>query len=711
MSQSTSWIWHQGLKDLGEQYVRFRRKFRLDAKPTSAIIQISADSRYRLFVNGTYIAFGPTRSYPHRQCVDVHKAAHLLQSGDNLIAVHVYQPGYSHYSYVHRGNSGLWLALDLDDQRQLVSDSTWSASVDPSFLSDVRRISIYGAGQEIRDLRQSEPWKELGFDDQSWEAASVLVNRGEIPWQTMQVAPIKNLVESITHPSRVACSHGPYVSDADPHEEMRSAFPCGSIDVAKLAKPQDAELPLVEQGDVLLLCYDLGHSQAGSARLFFRGAQGGEAVLVSYLDKEVDGRLVLSDPSTYCQMRMTDRIMLAPGENLFEPFTPRGGRFLLLGIVGPSRGKLSLEVEFRSRYYPLALERNAMPKNRALQPIAEMCWRTLQSCALDGMVDCPWREQAVWVGDSAITAGIVAEMCGDPRLLKRMLQLASDGSTADGLIPGVVVNESDSTVVLAYSFAWVEGLSQYLALTGDVDFVHQVWNVLATMLRRFQDDLDSEGLLRSQPSRRQFLDWAELPESEPSCLYNLRYLYVLQLASVLASQIDRSDDAQTWREWATSLAAAIHHTFCQCGKWFDDMQGTSRSQHAAAFLTLTELVNEEESLRLLREAVARSLDERDNALVLMSPYMHYYLFLALERLNQENDILDIIKYRWSTWLAQGARTTWENWEIDFPDGSSCHAWSAHPLLFIARHADCKSSFKQDEESINTHQKIGKLKPS
>ena len=42
----------------------------------------------------------------------------------------------------------------------------------------------------------------------------------------------------------------------------------------------------------------------------------------------------------------------------------------------------------------------------------------------------------------------------------------------------------------------------------------------------------------------------------------------------------------------------------------------------------------------------------------------------------------IIHLRWGCWLQSGAETTWENWEVDFPDGSECHAWSAHPLLYL-----------------------------
>ena len=686
MPPTSSWISTPSPQNLQEQYVRFRRVFSLKAQPSSSIIYISADSRYRLYINGEYIAFGPSRCYPHHQCVDKHDITNALHAGDNLVAVLVYQPGYSHYSYVHREKLGLWVELEADRRQVLASDSTWVTSVDPSFSPQVKRISIYGAGQEIQDLRRSESWTNPDYDDRSWDAASFASKLEEQPWTRMQIAPLRNLLENTKRPTGGVLKYGAYIPHSDPHQEMRTAFHSKSSNTLDVPEQIGASLPSVQKDRVLLLCYDLGHSQAGSARLHFQGAKGSEKVLVSYLEKMVDGQLVLSDPSDDCQMRMTDCVKLAPGNNTYEPFTPRGGRFLLLGVVGSNHDNLSLDVEFRSRQYPLSLVRDVLPKDDTLRRIAEMCWLTLQSCALDGMVDCPWREQAVWVGDSAITAGIIAEMCDDPLPLRRMLQLAAQGVTSDGLIPGVVVNESESNVVLACSFAWVEGLAKYFALTGDRDFIEQAWTVLAAMLRRFQADLKADGLIHPQPLRRQFLDWADLPERDPSCVYNLRYLYALQSASLLATHIDRPEDAQTWKQWADLLAAAIRQTFCNQDQWFDDVQRNSQSQHVAAFLTLTNIVGHEEANHLMQEAVARSLDEPDNALVLMSPYMHYYLFLALEQMERGEEILEIIKHRWSIWLDLGARTTWENWEVDFPDGSQCHAWSAHPLRFISKYA-------------------------
>src|SRR5689334_12879936 len=105
------WIGSDHPFDLHEAYLCFRRELRLEHMPLRADVLISADSRYQLWVNGQFVARGPARSYPHAQCVDRLDIRGYLRAGPNLLAVQVYQPGYSHFAYLHRAAAGLltWL--------------------------------------------------------------------------------------------------------------------------------------------------------------------------------------------------------------------------------------------------------------------------------------------------------------------------------------------------------------------------------------------------------------------------------------------------------------------------------------------------------------------------------------------------------------------------------------------------------------------------
>jgi len=93
-----------------------------------------------------------------------------------------------------------------------------------------------------------------------------------------------------------------------------------------------------------------------------------------------------------------------------------------------------------------------------------------------------------------------------------------------------------------------------------------------------------------------------------------------------------------------------------------------------------------EAETLADRITARSLTLDDGPLpgqpALASPFMHHYLFLALQQLGRRDEIHAIIGARWGRWLREGRPTTPENWSIDFPDGSACHGFSAHPLGWL-----------------------------
>src|SRR5574341_446600 len=99
------WIGSPHPFDLHEVYLCFRSPADWQlAPPQRAELLISADCRYKLWINGQFAGRGPARSFPHAQCVDRLDVTAFLRAGRNLIAVQVYQPGYSFFAYVYRGD-------------------------------------------------------------------------------------------------------------------------------------------------------------------------------------------------------------------------------------------------------------------------------------------------------------------------------------------------------------------------------------------------------------------------------------------------------------------------------------------------------------------------------------------------------------------------------------------------------------------------------
>ena len=56
------WIGPQlAIGETDEGVYHFRRSFQLNAKPSTFLVHVTADNRYRLFVNGKGVGLGPSR--------------------------------------------------------------------------------------------------------------------------------------------------------------------------------------------------------------------------------------------------------------------------------------------------------------------------------------------------------------------------------------------------------------------------------------------------------------------------------------------------------------------------------------------------------------------------------------------------------------------------------------------------------------------------
>lgn len=667
------WIGPTHPFDLRDAYVNFRSAFTLDAAPEAAQCWISADSRYRLWINGVFVGRGPERSWPSSMAVDQRSVTNLLRPGRNHIAVQVHSPGHSHFAHVHGGACGLVGWLEVDGTTVLTTGPHWKARRDRSWSDRVERVSIYGTGVEDRDLRLEADWVEADASD--WEAARV-VQAAEGPiWQRLRprtTALPQEDVLPLGQPWQVRVGRTLAFSE-DPHSDLRKAFSSSA------PGPAPALLPA---GTSAIWVFDLGESRAclGGVELT---AAGGERLLISYAEKLRDGELLLPDPETYCRMRPTDRFTLRPGRQVVEGFTPRGARYLVFALEG---GGVAPAPKFHARLpvTPVA-ERPLPPLGPELQGVAEMCRRTTLNCLQDGFVDGVWRESSLWLGDAVAQDWALRGISDDPRPLLFAIEMAAEGADAEGLLPSVLPGEVPAYAVTDYNFSWVELLSGCATHPG-IDEPEAVWQrhwgTLTRMLERMASFRGADGLLRNPPGRRLFLDWSPMSRAEPNLTLNLRYLHALRLAAGMAGRVGRTAD---WAEEAGELARALQGHRAPDG-WRESPGGEAASQLGLALLILTGVVEGAEAEGLADRIVARSLDLRDGPVegqpALASPFMHHYLFLALQRLGRRDAIRAIIAARWGRWVREGRVTTPENWSIDFPDGSACHGFSAHPLGWL-----------------------------
>lgn len=106
-AQTPPWIWlptHCEDESQPGRYFLFRKSFRW-TQPYGLRefpIHVSADSRYRLFVNGQRVSFGPCKSYPERWYYETIDILPYLTEGENVISARVLR-----YSCVNTGSSSI----------------------------------------------------------------------------------------------------------------------------------------------------------------------------------------------------------------------------------------------------------------------------------------------------------------------------------------------------------------------------------------------------------------------------------------------------------------------------------------------------------------------------------------------------------------------------------------------------------------------------
>lgn len=679
------WIGSPHPFDLAECYLNFRVDLDLAAAPKAAVLHLTADSRYRLWVNGAFVGRGPERSWPSAMAVDARPVADLLQAGRNRLAIQVYAPGYSHFAHVHRAAAGLLAWLEIDGRTALVSDSGWRVRRDLSWSPLVPRVSIYGTGVERRDMRLDHDWQTEPIDADplatGWAPARIVQPPEGPIWAGLRPRITPLLDEDLQGLGRPCETRfgptPPEPAGDDPHLSLTAAY------AALPRAPVPDQLPA---GHTALWVFDLGVSRICVAGATL-AAGAGDRLTVSYAEKRRGDAVLLPDPATYCRMRPTDLAVLRDGPQVVEGFTLRGGRFLIFRLDTLRPGTPAPRFHLRAPHYPL-VERPTLPQeDPRLSAVTELCRTTTLACLQDGFVDSVWRESSQWLGDVVAQAFALAGISDDARPLRLALELAAAGAAPDGILPSVLPGEVPAYVVTDYNFSWIELLDLWSRHPGRDDemLLRRHLPTLQRMLQRFAADLGTDGLLRSQPGRRLFLDWSPMDRSEPNLTYNLRYLHALRLAARLGRSL-AEPEAEVWQDGADRIAKVLRASHHGADGWRESPAGAPACQLALAFLILTDLAQGAAAESLADAMVARALDPEDapapGKLVLASPFMHHYVFQALARLGRGEDIRRIIALRWGRWADRGEPTTWENWAIDFPDGSACHGFSAHPLGWL-----------------------------
>ncbi len=283
MAITARWIWRkQAEENPYNQTVRARRAFVLPSVARKAELIITADSYYRLHVNGEWVNDGPGRSWPEHYEYDVIDIAPYLRAGKNEIEVIARYFGAGTFHQVPK-RAGLLVQLDVTPLKgravRVISDESWEVADATEWNRWTPKVSIQMEPWEMYDARREGaarftkaqvvcaadkgPWKDLQ------PRTSRLLTRVPMPSQRMHSASVVAfpdvgptfLLAQMLHPGLIEANYSVSMSHAlatvvisKTARKARFEFPFHDVTVN--GKPgKDNVFALKAGRNFLLACY------------------------------------------------------------------------------------------------------------------------------------------------------------------------------------------------------------------------------------------------------------------------------------------------------------------------------------------------------------------------------------------------------------------------------------------------------------------------
>jgi len=172
--------WISAKNETGRDYgvFYFRKRIDLPAKPAKFIVNVSADNRYKLYVNGTLVSLGPARGdtyYWNYEKVDL---APYLVAGKNTAAAIVWNEAEERPEAQISLRTAFIIQGNTTSEEVLNTDNTWKGIRDKAYrpLTGIGYPAYYvaGPGELVDESKTIKGWMANDYNDSAWLPASAI---------------------------------------------------------------------------------------------------------------------------------------------------------------------------------------------------------------------------------------------------------------------------------------------------------------------------------------------------------------------------------------------------------------------------------------------------------------------------------------------------------------------------------------------------------
>lgn len=675
--------------DMNNRFAYFCKDFLVSGK-AELKLEISANSRYRLWINEIPVLSGPCKGDRYRQYSDEVDLSTYLKQGKNRIAIQV----LSVDSYI---------VNNMYDNSEEVQPLMAIAS-----LPAGHRLAVEGklVTQEI-----TETDIELTTGRTDWyvlleDQYQLYCQIPELTWfgaiaerfsvrEFLQIwkkdYPLEKMVQAIVIED---VNHDVYTHITG----MIGTFPMKQREIPLMYEKREefcleqisgavAENGIIsiEPDSKAKLILSVPEIKCGYPVFRFEDGQG-TSVKITYAERYVNDtkRIRRDDYPSGRADGFSDIIELIGGSYCYEPFWYRTFRFIEIEIKTEKAGMKMEMPYFQATGFPIEIKAELTSSEAWVNDVWKICTTTLERCMNETYMDCPYYEQMQFPMDTRLQMLYSYLTANETRLAKKAIQDFHYSKIPDGLIQGKYPG-SNTQIISTFSLHYIWMLWEYYMQTGDSD-----------MLYRYRADVDEilEYYRRKQNNNLvenlgywEFVDWQDkwtdthgMPmaaEIGPSTIINLMYAFGLWIGAKIYEATGRPGVAAEYR--------GRHAEVCQKIKemcWSETRgmfrEGPSVEQysiHAQAWAVLNGMLDQETGA----QALTKALEDED---VIPSSFStSFEIFQAFFQcgIYEKTDKIFLL---WKKLSEEGCTTCPET-----PENarSECHAWSAQPIYEFICH--------------------------
>lgn len=369
-------------------------------------------------------------------------------------------------------------------------------------------------------------------------------------------------------------------------------------------------------------------------------------------------------------------------ENAELSTVPRKRAFRYLFI--PDVATDQIEIEAIHEYLPIENRSSFHSDSELMNRIWDISVETFTLCSGLFFLDGIKRDRWIWSGDAYQSYFINQYLFFDEDINTRTM-LALRGQNE--------IKQHMNTIV-DYSILWIIAVENHYMMSGDADFLRQIYPKMKSMMDYLIAQTDELGFIYGREKDWIFIDWSEMDKdgtlAAEQVLLLKAYNAMIVCGDILAEKTD--EYAQKYDLLEKNLMRYFWDE--EKGAFIDSYQSGKRhvTRHANIFAVLFDFVDQAKAEKILKNVLLN-----DEITQITTPYFKFFEQDALCKLGQTNSVYKIICDYWGGMVEQDAVTFWEEYIPEEkgddvyemygdPFGKSlCHAWGASPVYLLGRY--------------------------